>query len=327
MNRRVWIYLLKLGVAAAILWLVWDKVDYTQLGFVLSNPLLLSLIPLCWALNQLFTTLRLHAVLRALGRPVQLADIFHANMSSLFVGNLMPGVIGADVVKFFYIKRHDPAMLKTQLALVLGLDRVLGLMAVLFWCSFFSFFIGQRGDDSRTVQLLTYLPLAVLGAMILGLALLDRILIFLSRFKLPEVVRHSIEIYRHLKQSRSKRSLSLVMLYNLLAVFVLLGGLVLVGGELQQQQGREAMFALQFFLIPLALIASMLPLTPMGICVAQVTMAGAYGLFGLDPSVGVSVSTLSQLGLLSLSVFVGGGIFLLGRGKVKAALETNARSQ
>lgn len=312
-------FFLKLAIAAAILWLVWDKFDFSQFQFVLTNPMILTVIPVCWALNQLLTTLRLHSVLRALGRPTQLADVIRANMSSLFVGNLMPGVISADVVKFFYIKKHDPAMPNTQLALVLALDRMLGLIAVLFWCSFFSFFIDGDGGgkSSRVTQLLTYMPMGVLLLILLGLAMLDFIMAFVSRFRLPTVIRDLVDTYRHLVQSRNKRSLAFVMVYNLLAVFVLLAGLVLVGGQLHLQQSGEAMVALQFFLIPLALIASMLPLTPMGIGVAQITMAGAYGLFGLDPSVGVSISTLSQLGLLSVSILVGGTIFLRGKGDVR----------
>lgn len=313
-----WKFLLKLTIAVAILWLVWDKVDFAQLRLVLTNPLLLAVIPACWALNQLLTTLRLHSILRALGRPTQLVDVILANMSSLFVGNLMPGVIGADVVKFFYIKKHDPAMTNTQLALVLALDRILGLIAVLFWCSIFSFFIIAEGGGkgSRVTQFLTYMPMAILFLALISIAMLDFILAFISRFQLPAVFRNLVDTYRHLVQSRNKRSLAFVMIYNLLAVFVLLAGLVLVGGQLHLQQTGEAMVALQFFLIPLALIASMLPLTPMGIGVAQITMAGAYGLFGLDSSVGVSISTLSQLGLLSVSILVGGTVFLLGKSDV-----------
>lgn len=251
-----------------------------------------------------------------MGRPTKLADVFRANMSSLFIGNLMPGVIGADVIKFYYIKKHDPSIMIAQLVLVLALDRMLGLIAVLFWCSFFSFFInGDGGSKSTQVTLLlTYVPMAVLLLILLGLAILNFVMTFVSRYQLPTVIRNLFETYRHLVQSRNNRSLALVMAYNLLAVFVVLAGLVLVGGELQLQQSGEAMVALQFFLIPLVLIASMLPLTPLGIGTAQITMAGAYSLFGLSPSVGVSISTLSQLGLLSVSMLVGGIIFLLGRG-------------
>ena len=307
-------FFLKSAIAAAIIWLVWDKIDPAQLHFVLTNPHLVAVIPVCWALNQVLTTFRLHAILHALGRPTQLADVFRANMSSLFVGNLMPGVIGADAIKFFYIKKHDPSILKTQLVLVLALDRMLGLIAVLFWCSLFSFFINIDGESksSRVTLLLTYVPLGVLLFILLSLAALNFFTAFFSRYQLPTVIHNSLETYRQLLRSRNNRSLAFVMAYNLLAVFVVLAGLVLVGGQLQLQRSGEAMVALQFFLIPLVLIASMLPLTPLGIGIAQITMAGAYGLFGLDSSVGVSVSTLSQLSLLSLSILVGGSVFMLG---------------
>lgn len=312
-------YSLKLAIAIAILWLVWDKFDSAQFRFVLTNPLLLVIIPLSWILNQLLTTLRLYSVLQALERPTQLHDVIQANMSSLFVGNLMPGVIGTDVVKFFYIKRHDPAISNTELGLVLALDRILGLVAVLFWCVFFSLFIDRDalGQNPQVTQLLSYIPIALLFLIVASFAMLDYIMVFLSRFQLPITFQNLVKTYRHLMKCRSKRSLIIVMAYNLLAVFVLLAGLVFVGGQLNVEQGYQSMIALQFFLIPLVLVASMLPLTPMGIGVAQITMASAYGLFGLDSSVGVSISSLSQLGLLSISILIGGIIFLLGKSNFK----------
>ena len=314
-------FLLKPVAAAVILWLVWDKFDFGQLRLVLTNRAFLAVIPLCWTLNQVLTTLRLHSVLRALGRPAHLGDVVQANLSSLFVGNMMPGVIGADVVKFFYLKKHDPAMSNVQLTAVLSIDRILGLVAVLFWCSFFSLFIHHDAQTKNvaTTRLLTYLPIAVLSLSLVGLGMLDFILKLVVRFKLPVVIRDLVGTHRHLVQTYNRKSFVLVMVYNLLAVFVLLAGLVFVGGKLQSQQHGEAMVTLQFFLIPLVLIASMLPLTPLGLGVAQVTMASAYGLFGLNPSVGVSISTLSQLGLLTVSVLVGGSFFLLGKRKALPA--------
>jgi uncharacterized protein (TIRG00374 family) len=236
-------------------------------------------------------------------------------MSSLFVGNLMPGVVGSDVVKFFYMKRNDPSISSRRLAVVLVLDRVLGLVAVLFWCAFFSFFVDvdAGAGDARAARLLTYMPVLILLLIVLGAVMFDFVVAFISRFQLPATLGNLVNTYRHFARSRSKRSLALVMVYNLSAVFILLAGLALVGGQLQLQQSGEARVALQFFLSPLALIASVLPLTPMGIGVAQITMAGAYGLFGLDPSVGVSISTLSQLGLLSVSILIGGTAFFLGK--------------
>jgi uncharacterized protein (TIRG00374 family) len=240
-------------------------------------------------------------------------------MSSLFIGNVIPGIIGADAIKFFYIKKHDPAMTNTQLALVLTLDRIIGLIAVLFWCSIFSFYIGvdMGVKGLRVTQILAYLPIIILLLILLCLAMLNFIMAFVSRFQIPEVLRNFVDTYEHLVQSRNTRSLVFIIVYSLLAVFVLLAGLVFVGGWLHLQQSGEAMYTMQFFLIPLVLIASMLPLTPMGVGVAQITMSGAYGLFGLDPSVGVSISTLSQLSLLSVSIVIGGTIFLLGKGYVK----------
>ncbi len=300
---------LKIVVAAIIIYLAWDKFNFEQINFVLTNPLLFLIIPLCWILNQILTTLRLHTILRILKRPTRLSDTLRANLSSLFVGNLIPGVVGADVVKFFNLRKHDPLIKKSQLALILTIDRILGLISVLFWCSFFSFFIARKSSDST--MLLTYLPIAILLSVFIAVIVLNLFATFLLRFRIPAIIRDLIETCKILVQGGEKKLLFLMMFYNLLAVLVLLTGLVIVGGKLQLQQSGESMIALQFFLIPLVLVAAMLPITPMGVGVAQITMAGAYSLFGLDSAVGVSVSTLSQIALLGVSIFIGGASFFL----------------
>jgi uncharacterized protein (TIRG00374 family) len=309
-------FILKLSLAAVILWFVWDKFDFGQLRMVLTNPALLAVIPACWLANQALTMLRLHSILQALGRPTRLSDVVQANMSSALIGSLIPGVIGTDVVKFFYLKKHDPEIPHVQLGLILVIDRMLGLLAVVAWCSFFSLLIIVNDDAAAldgSTKLYLYLPFALLIVSGVGLSIIDVIMRFLSRFNLPSIASDSVRTYRQLIQSYNRKSLALLITYNLSAVFVLLAGLVFIGGKLQIQQHGEAMATLQFFLIPLVLIASMLPLTPMGMGVAQVTMASAYNQFGLDSSVGVSISTLSQLGLLVVSVLFGGSFFLWGR--------------
>jgi hypothetical protein len=115
----------------------------------------------------------------------------------------------------------------------------------------------------------------------------------------------------------NKKTLTAIIIYNLTAVFILLAGLVLVGSQLHIQQTGEAKAIQQFFLIPLSLITSMLPITPMGIGISQITMSVAYKMFGLDSSVGVNLSTLSQMGLLIVSLVIGGAFFIVGKRKSK----------
>lgn len=304
----------KLALAAAVLWLVWDKFDADQFRLVLGDPWLALVIPVAWLLNQVLTTLRLHALLRALQRPVSAGGVFRAAMASLFVGNLMPGVIGADVVKFFYLHKSDPGMSRGELAIVVGFDRVLGLFAVVFWCALFGAWVAvfQRDLVPDRLLLLQYMPAALLVAMVAGLLLLDTLVRLAGRLPLPGMVRQMNAAYARFRSGGSPRAVAAVLAYNLAAVFVLLSGLVIVGARLLANESGAGLVALQYFLVPLVLIAAMLPLTPMGIGVAQIGMAGAYALYGLEASVGVAISSLSQLGLLLVSLAVGGLMFLLG---------------
>lgn len=313
------VFLAKILIAALILWLVYDKFDYAQFRHVFTNPWLFALIPLAWAANQLFTTFRLHYLMKTLGRPSRFADILRANMSSLFVGNLMPGIVGADIVKFFYIKKSDSEMKAGQLALVLVIDRVLGLVSILFWCSFFGLFIDAAPASAANPSLkyLALMPVALLACVVTGFAAIYFLSGWVERQNLPQIVKSLNDVCLKLAKTGDRRALALMLASNLLAVLVLLLGLAAVGASLQARATGQGLFAWHLFLIPLVLFASMIPLTPMGIGVAQVTMAGAYEMFGLTPSVGVSISTLSQTGLIIVSLAIGGAVFLAARGELK----------
>ena len=108
----------------------------------------------------------------------------------------------------------------------------------------------------------------------------------------------------------NKKFLWLAIGNSFFAVFSLIAGLAWIGGELHAVTTGNQMFFMQLFLIPLVLISAILPLTPMGVGIAQITMANSYSLCGLDESVGVTVSSISQLSLLLLSLLIGGSFFI-----------------
>lgn len=304
-------FLIKVGIAFAILWLVWDEFDLTQFAYVIERPALALLLPVTWLVNQLLVTLRLTLILKALERSVTYADVLRANMSALFFGNVLPGTVTIDVVKYFYIKQHDPNIPATWLIMVFVLDRAVGLFCILFWCSCFGLLLNLKSNVDAIP--FWYLPGAILLLGIVGGLAALKLKDLVKKFSWSQRLLPLIDMLDLLFHRKKLRQLAGVAFSGLAAILVLLSGTVALGGILHEEISGDPAILAQYFLVPLSLITSMIPIAPLGIGVSQFTLSVAYEALDLVPSVGVSVSTWSQLGMLSISVIFGGYFFVRGR--------------
>ena len=308
-HLRHWPLLLKVLVAAAILFFIRNQFDSSLFRKLVNYPWLM-LIPVAgWCLNQILTTIRLYTLMRALNIHARLNVLLYANFSSLFLGNIMPGSLGADVIKFFYIRRSGVAISRSELAMVLIMDRFLGLMAIMMIGSIFAFPVMGR---ATVMTQLVWLPILLLVGMIGGLVVARFAANYIERIpKMPKLIVNATCIYARLFRTKNMGNVAIIFLCNLIAVFVLLASLVTVGGVFAAARQGTPMIAEQFFLIPLSLIVAMLPLTPLGIGTTQFSMVEAYKWLLIDPSIGVMVSTVSQVALVAVSILIGGPLFLL----------------
>lgn len=304
-------FLAKLAIAATILFFIWDEFDGSQFAYVLERPALALLLPVTWLVNQLLVTLRLTLILHTLERSVTYGDVLRANMSALFFGNVLPGTVTIDIIKYFYIKQHDPDIPATWLIMVFLLDRAIGLFCILFWCSCFGILLAAS-QGMREIPY-WYVPGLMLVAGIMGalagLVLKDLV----KRYRWSQKFVPLIDMLDLMFNRQKITQLAAVVLSSLAAVFVLLGGSVILGATLHSEITGDSAILEQFFLVPLSLVASMIPIAPLGVGVSQFTLSVAYEALGLVSTVGVSVSTWSQLGALVISVIFGGYFFVAGR--------------
>jgi len=308
---------IKLIFLALISYFIWDKVDLGQIKKFLSVPYIFMAIVGGWILNILLTIFRLNCLLKLVGRRVQIWGLIESVMSSIFVGSLVPGIIGTDGAKFYFIKKLDPTIEMRQLALVLIVDRLLGLMALLFWCSLSGLILIFFFKESygKKIFILIYLPLCAMLILLFSIRLFSFLIKkfphFNSRNYVVKLIADGSEIFNQCISIKFFEG----MFFNLMAVLILLLALVYMGVSLTLNPSIQD-GAVQFFLIPLVLFSAMIPLTPFGIGVAQVTMASAYALFGLSESTGIAVSTASQIGLLFVTLLFGGVFFMRSGQKI-----------
>jgi len=309
---RISIFIIKISIAIFILWYVRDKFDFNQLEFFFENPFLLLIGPISWIINQIFLSLRLYFIIKKSQLNLTFYHVWVSNLASIFAGNLLPGIIGTDSVKLIYLNKFCKKSKISEILSVIFVDRLVGVTGLLFVTSLFSLFVLNDdiflNKDNSILQKITLLP------MLLFFILTLLYLIFIFSFKKFDFSK--IKFYEYLNYLNrlvtidNNKYYIKVLIFNLLGILFLVLGLTTIGVILQHSISDNSLFTIQLFLIPLILFANMIPLTPLGIGTAQLTMATAFSLYGLDPSIGITISTISQVSMVLVSIILGGFYFL-----------------
>lgn len=301
--------LLKIGVAVALItWMVsTGRLDPKNLASAFRRwELLLAAAALFYG-QITVTGLRWYMLLRSQGIRLPLKDTMALNLIGTLFNTVIPGAVGGDVMKGYYLSRRAPAQRALAVTTLL-VDRVLGLMALLImpliaalWNT--DLVIGKPAMQAVLVIAGGGVAAGVLGflvALILGdriLAMLDRLG---ERFRPAQVLRKvlwAIVQYRH-HGATVVAALAISILNHLLGIYAFL---------LCARSISDAELNLQSFLlvVPLGLVTTAIPISPAGVGVGQ---AAFFTLFGLVPGL------TGQLGSEACTVFqfVMVAVFLTG---------------
>lgn len=314
--------LLKLGLAAALIyWLVQsDKFDLASLQDSLQ-PGYFALFLLLGLLNLLLNTWRWLLLLRKMGVESGLREAFPLNLIGIFFNYAMPGGVGGDLVKAYYIVRKNPRQ-RSAAASSVFLDRLIGLASMLLLA------LSALAWHHQRLFLHPALPVLAMGLLLLSLvfvlffaiALSKRGLGFIKRQKLfqlfnlrgiPFKVLDSI----HLLASQP-RVLVDTMLLSLLSQTAFI---ILVYVLANQTLGVELSWSVVYFAIPLAMIVTALPISPAGIGVGQVAMYSFLEMMGVtDAQVGATAMSVIQIVLFAWGLL---GCYFYLRMKLPKSLE------
>lgn len=282
-SRRPWLSLVRAALAVAILAYLAKSgiIDWRLLrGMVRAWPLsvtaLLAVVAgfalVSWRACVLFGPRRLH---------LSFADSLRLTMVGN-AANLVLPVIGSDMVRIVYTARGQAGR-KTEIATIILLERVMGLVGILglplVLAPFFTGFIAQY-PVIRVLVLLSALGAGgLLVAMLVALSRRAResapVRWALRRFPLggfPSRILDTIHGFRH----------ALRVLSAALALSVAANGLVAVAIVLLHQAMHPgALQPLTGFLASLGFVANNVPLTPGGIGVAEAAFDSLFSLAGL----------------------------------------------
>jgi uncharacterized membrane protein YbhN (UPF0104 family) len=278
--------LLKVLFGAGIFaWMAWSgKLNLAQVARSLSHwPLMLAIAAICYAQVGI-TAARWRMLLAALEIRISFPLAWGLMMIGMLFNVVIPGAVGGDLIKGYYIARAA-AERKSHAATSVLMDRVVGLIGLLFLGAAMA--VANLGETLRTPATRS-LGLLAVGGFLGGLAGLYVALMAGNRLSswgvLPAVVRN---VFGALHEYRRKSSVVPIALALSVANQLLSCGMYYLA---MRAVGIANMPAAEFFLVvPLGLVTTALPISPGGIGVGQAAfftlfriVAPAYAAAGTD---------------------------------------------
>ena len=332
MKKRIFT-IIQIALAITILALLFSRIDKSELLAVLSRtaenwPLIISalittLVCLC------ICTLRWKILLGTIGLKLSFSRMLTLYFVGHFFNAFMPGVVGGDLPKAFYVAKETHHK-KTEVVSTVFIDRIIGLIAlialstVIMICNL-NFFL-----SNNYTKIALLFNCALLGGCVMGLFLVFQRNIF-EQFALFRKFEERTSAGKIL--SRAYNSFR-TCLYSP-AVLVKTLGLSLINHTLMIsiafQVGKALGIQIRFLdylvVFPTINAAAALPITPSGWGIKEGVAKYLLGAMNVPETMAIPLSALTTMLLLFWSV-VGGIVYILyslkaGRIDLKSELEND----
>lgn len=274
-----------------------QMIDFEALGGILFNPLNLLVAFAILTTSYCLISLRWFLLAKAQGLSLNFSTVFQLTMIGNFFNTFMPGSVGGDLVKAWYVAGRAPNQ-KTKAIFTVLLDRLMGL-SVFFFAAALTLALNQDLLAEREkLRLLAYAVWGISGSMA----------IFVCFFYSPLYLKfrpfHALlDLFR--KNSALKKIIDASLLYRDHRKAIFFGFLisclsVTMTIILFLVQGRSLGIPLELsrycFIVPIGLIVSAIPILPGGIGVGQVAF---FTLFqwsaSANPELGGTLCTIVQV--------------------------------
>ncbi len=290
--------LLKAALGAGIFaWMAFSgKLNFHDIGRSFAHwPIMLAILGLGYCQAGIVAW-RWGILLAAQDIQLPFRRVWGLTMIGLLFNVAIPGAVGGDLVKGYYITRAA-ADRKAHAATSILMDRVVGLIGL--------FFIGAVMAVANLDETLRNPATRALGALTIGGFIGGFVVLYAAIFAgdrfsrwtpLPGVLR---SVFSALHQYRRKSGVAPVAL----ALSVLNQGLTFTGFYLALRAAGAAEIPLgKFFLIaPLGFAATAVPISPAGVGVGQ---AAFYGLFGIVAPAYASAGTAAFTAFQAITILI-----------------------
>lgn len=317
------ITILKVGFAAALIYWMIRKgaLDLNAFAKLATPSLIVFCIACVWV--QLFiNNYRWLLLLRGQGIHATIRYTFPLTLIGSFFSFFMPGGVGGDVIKGYYLLQDHPQR-KFAGVVSIFMDRMVGFFVMIGGAFLALFFNWGSVSHSRELQsvavgvMLLFAGFVVFFSLALSRRLGHRIfntwfgnLIFVRLPGGGKIRRIYDVVHEYRKEPRLLLGAALLSFINQLPMV----GFVYV---IAQAMGvHEAPLAVYFFLVPVGVVILALPISPAGIGVGQAAFYFLFSLYlGKSSQLGPTAVTMMQMTNLVWGLV--GAVFYLRRPKVR----------
>lgn len=272
-SNKLFFLILKLVISSVLLYFVLSRTGVERVLSTLKgmNPAAFIFAIFLYLFAQLLSTLRWRLLLPGV---LGLRKLFSLYMIGCFFNTLLPGIIGGDAVKAFYLYK---AIGKSSLTIAsIFMDRYLGFTMLMAICTVafpfgYNYLLGSRLE---WLLLLVVLSFIIASFLLFGLRLGKSI-------KIVSGFYDYFHAYRHQKTIIGKALLIsvIVQLSNIFAVYILALGL-----------GEHISFIVCLIFLPLIILFTMLPISISGLGVRESAFVVLFGLIGIKPEIATALS-------------------------------------
>jgi uncharacterized protein (TIRG00374 family) len=336
MSRSQFFNFLKFVVAIALLvWLFLKLPDPAALWqqILAANKLLLALGALCYASAVAISGLKWGVLLRAAGIDVPVGRLLSYQWVAEFFNNFLPAQVGGDVMRGYAVAT-DTRRTADAAASVL-IDRFIGLIVFMGSAALASYAMllwGKPDHRPFSAEGLLFMRFAAVGSTLMFLALSIAVAGLLSRrlktlierlISLLPLSNHTLPIWNKLSAAfdvyrNQPRALLATAAGSLLIVILTSINIWLISWALQP----NSISLLEVLAINPIIVFALLvvPLSPGGLGVRQVSFAGLFLIMGAGAALGTAVGLLQQF--IGYIVSIPGGIlWVRGRRPMQTSSE------
>lgn len=264
---------IKLCISSALLYFIFARTGLTEILRTLGGINIFAFIAaiFLYLLAQLISTLRWKLLLPG---GFGLKKLFSLYMIGAFFNSFLPGIIGGDAIKGFYLYKTTG---KVGLALAsVFMDRYLGLVVLIAICAV-AFPFGYQYLHGTNIA---WVLLSVILSFIIGSFLFFGL-------RIGKQIKHLADLYNYFHIYRNERGTIGKAL--LLSVFVQLAGFSAVY-ILAQGLGQNIPFLSLFIYLPLIILVSMIPISISGLGVREGAFVLFFGFIGVKPEASTAIS-------------------------------------
>jgi uncharacterized protein (TIRG00374 family) len=265
-----------------------------------------------------FTTVRWHQLLKALGISISLRRAFVLNMVGSFYNTFMLGSTGGDVLKAYYAAKQAPTR-RTAAVMSVIVDRVIGLIALIILGGAMAAIQYARSEDRTDAVAKLCLQVAI-GAVVLLSGVLA-FSVFVYWRGLRQAIRLDAIVSRFPMQNQLQKIIDVVRIYRQRPMLILVAVLItfpvhitvvisaMLAGMAFQLPIAQPYY---FIVVPVVVLVGAVPISPQG---AGVMEAFAFYLTrSQGATVNQALALTMSIRLTAMIWNLAGGLFVLRGG-------------